>query len=105
MDLMSEAKVLRDTIAEIVRSVLVEETKDCFRVKKAILLSAPSGGTCQVRFVGDSSGSVTIPYAPRIRDAYVGGTLAVNQAVWVAIPYSSDKSERNAIVWETGSFQ
>ena len=105
MDLMTEAKLLRDTIADVVRSVLAEEMKDCFRVKKAILLTAPAGGTCQVRYVGDSTGSVTLPYAPRIRTAYDGGRLALNQAVWVAIPFSSDKSERNAIVWETGSFQ
>lgn len=102
---MAEATLLREAIKTVVQDILAEETKDCFRVKKAILVSAPSGGTCDVRLVGDSTGVMTIPYTPRIRTAYDGGTLAIGQSVWVAIPYSSDKSERNAIVWETGSFQ
>lgn len=100
-DVTSDAKALKNAIAQVVREVVREETKNCLRLEKAVLVSAPSENRCEVRYVGSSDGSVNIPCSDKIAQAYANGTLIIGQAIWVALPYSSD---RNAIAWETGNF-
>lgn len=100
-DLLADAKVLKQAITQIVREVIKEETKNCFRLEKATLVTAPQDNRCEIRYVGSADGSVEVPCSDKITQAYESGKLIVGQAVWVALPYSS---ERNAIAWETGNF-
>ncbi len=98
MSLLSETQSLKKAIREVAKEVIKEETRDCLRLRKAIVIAAPLGNSCTVRFVGEdsSSGGITIPYSSKVADAQVG------DSVWVLIIYNS---LRNAIAWEKGDFQ
>lgn len=91
----TDVKVIRDAIIKVVEDVLDEKTRDCFRVKKAIVKGTPSGGLMEVLLVGDSN-SLFLPYSSRVSSVTVGSV------VWVAV---LGNSMRNAIVWETANFR
>lgn len=97
MSLLSETNALKKAIREVAKEVVREETRDCLRAKKAVVIAAPLGNSCTVRFVGEdtSSGGITIPYSTEVSGAEVG------DSVWVLIPYGS---LRNAIAWKMGDF-
>ncbi len=95
MNLLDDAKVVREAIASVVRDVIGEETRDCFRVRKAVVTSAPNGSKCSVRLVGDET-VLSLPYSSAV------SSVSVGDVVWVAILGSS---MRNALVWETADFR
>lgn len=97
MSVLKEAQSFVNAIKDIARVVVQEETRDCLRVKKAVIIAAPSGNSCTVRFVGEdsNSGGITIPYSSEVASAAVG------DSVWVLILYGS---LRNAIAWKMGDF-
>ena len=95
MSLLSEAKEIKAAIAAVVREEIERETRDCFRVKKAKVTSAPNGATCSVKFIGDDT-VLSLPYSSRV------SSVSVGSVVWVAI---LGNSMRNAIVWETANFR
>lgn len=92
MDSVSLAKRFKEAIIKIVDERISEKTRDCFRVRKAVITQAPSGGVCKVKIVGDET-EITLPYSSRC------ALLSAGDAVWVGIPAESS-SLRNAIVWE-----
>lgn len=96
-DPLTASKNVRRALESVVRDIVKQETKDCFRLRKAILTQAPGYGdpTCGVCFVGETQ-TLNLPYSSKINGVADGST------VWVAIIYGS---MRNAIVWETGDFQ
>ena len=51
---MNYSEQIRKSIEEVVRETIKKETKDCFRIYKAKVISAPNGNTCTVQIVGDS---------------------------------------------------
>lgn len=91
----NEIKIIREAITQVVRDVLDEETRDCFRVRKAVVTSAPNGSVCRVKLVGDDT-ILALPYSSKVT------SVSVNDVVWVAI---LGDSMRNAIVWETANFR
>ena len=95
MSLLSDAKEVRAAIEAIVRDEIDRETRDCFRVRKAKVTSAPNGTTCSVKFIGDDT-VLTLPYSSAVSSVSVGAV------VWVAI---LGNSMRNALVWETADFR
>lgn len=94
MNLFNDAKVVREAIVSVVREVIGEETRDCFRVRKAVVTSAPNGSVCRVQLVGDDT-ILALPYSSRTTSVSAG------DVVWVAV---LGPSMRNAIVWETADF-
>lgn len=97
-DGLRQSQRLRRDLTQVIRDVVREETKDCFRLRKAITVSMASANGITVHFVGDekTTQQFTLPYSSKIQSVPVG------TAVWVAIIYGS---MRNAIVWETADFQ
>lgn len=92
---LEEAKEFRKAIESVAREVIAQETKDCLRVYKAKVTSAPSGGVCSVQLVGDTT-TLTIPYSSK------ASSVSVGAVVWVAVLFND---MRNAIVWETADFR
>ena len=90
MALLDEAREIRAAIEAVCREVVREETRDCFRVKKAVVVYAPNGSTCTVKLVGDTE-NLALPYSSAVASVSSGAV------VWVAI---LGDSMRNAIVWE-----
>ena len=97
MSILSETESFKKAVTEVARKVIQEETRDCLRLRKAVVIAAPLGNSCTVRFVGEDtdSGGVTIPYSSEVAGAVVGNS------VWVLIIYNS---LRNAIAWKMGDF-
>lgn len=95
MSLLSDAKEIRAAIAAVVREEIDRETRDCFRVRKAVVTTAPNGTKCSVKLVGDDT-ILSLPYSSAV------SSVSVGNVVWVAI---LGNSMRNAIVWETANFR
>lgn len=94
-DIMNESARIRQAITKIVKEVIAEETKPCFRVYKAKVVTAPNGSVCEVQLVGDDN-TMSLPYSSKVAN------VEENAMVWVATIYNSFS---NAIVWETINFQ
>lgn len=94
MSIMAEAAQLREAIASVAREVIREETRDCLRARKAVVVTPPDGSACTVHFVGDGT-PLSLPYSSAV------SSVSAGDAVWVLILYGS---MRNAIVWETARF-
>lgn len=95
MALLDEAKAVRAALAEVIRQEVDALTQDCFRLKKAVVTSAPNGTRCSVKLVGDTE-ILSIPYSSEV------ASVSVNDVVWVAY---WGGSMRNAIVWQTANFR
>ena len=95
MGLLEDAKTVREAIAEVVRDEVDALTRDCFRVRKAKVTTAPNGTVCGITFIGDST-EIMLPYSSAV------SSVSSGSVVWVAI---LGASMRNAIVWETANFQ
>lgn len=97
MSILSDTQAFVKAIKTICKEVIKEETRDCVRMKKAVIIAAPSGGSCQIRFVGENAdaGGITVPYSSDVAGAAVG------DSVWILVPYGS---LRNAIAWKMGDF-
>ena len=93
--LLKDSSELRRVIEEVVRDVVATETRSCFKVYKATVVTPPSGSTCSVRLVGDDT-VLSLPYSSAISDVSAG------DAVLVALVYGS---MRNAIVWQKTNFK
>lgn len=95
MALLDEAKAVRAALAEVIRQEVDALTQDCFRLKKAVVTSAPNGTRCSVKLVGDTE-ILSIPYSSEV------ASVSVDDVVWVAY---WGGSMRNAIVWQTANFR
>lgn len=93
-DIISDSAKIRQSIRKIVKQVLEEETKPCFRIYKAQIKGLPNGKTCEVQIVGDEN-TINLPYSSSISG------IALNDMVWVATIYNSFS---NAIVWQPIDF-
>lgn len=95
---LNDSALLRRSIENVVRDVVKEETRSCFRVYKAIVVTAPNAQTkrCVVRLVGlTATQTLSIPYSSDCSGVSVG------DAVWVGVPFSNFK---NAVVWQKIDF-
>lgn len=95
MALFDDAKEVRAALAEVIRQEVEELTADCFRLKKAVVTSAPGGTRMSVKLVGDNT-VLSIPYSSEV------SSVSTGDVVWVAY---WGGSMRNAIVWQTADFQ
>lgn len=93
-DIMSESARIRRAITTIVREVIDETTKPCFRIYKAKVITAPNGSTCKVQLVGDDN-QMDLPYSADVTSVKAGAM------VWVATIYDSFS---NAVVWLPADF-
>lgn len=93
-DIMNESARIRQAITKIVKEVIAEETKPCFRVYKAQVKEAPNGKTCKVQLVGDEN-TIDLSYSSECASVTVGSM------VWVATLYDSFS---NAVVWQSADF-
>lgn len=94
-DIINESGKIRQAISKIVRDILAEETKSCFRLYKGKVVTAPNGSTCEIQLAGDEK-TMSLPYSTKVSNITAGSM------VWVATIYNSFS---NAIVWETIDFQ
>ena len=94
MSLLSDAAALREAIASVAKSATEDTMRDCLRVRKAIVVTAPQNGVCGVHFVGDDT-VLNLPYSSAV------ASVSAGDVVWVAVLGSS---MRNAIVWEDAAF-
>lgn len=85
---------IKQSLRKIIKEVIDEETKPCFRLYQAKITTAPNGTTCGVQLLGDTQ-TINLPYSSKIANASIGSF------VWVATIYNSFS---NAIVWETIDF-
>lgn len=97
MALLEDAKAVREAIAEVIRQEVERLTQDCFRVRKAVVQTAPNSttGKCSVQLVGDDT-ILSIPYSSEV------SSVSAGSVVWVAW---WGGSMRNAIVWQTANFR
>lgn len=95
MNINEDARVVRDAIVRVVRDETAAMMRDCFRVRKAVVVTAPDGFVCSVRLVGDET-VLSLPYSSAV------SSVSAGDVVWVAILGSS---MRNALVWETDDFR
>ena len=97
MALLEEAKEVRAALAEVIRQEVGELTRDCFRLKKAVVVSPPNDTAkkCEVHFVGESE-VLSLPFSSEV------SSVSRNDVVWVAY---WGGSMRNAIVWQTADFR
>lgn len=95
MSVLENAKELKGLLRRIVSEIVKQETRSCFRVYKARVISTPVNGTCRVQLDGDQT-VLTIPYSSRVQ------TMQEGDPVLVATVYDSF---RNAIVWEFQNFK
>lgn len=97
MALLEDAKEVRAALAEVIRQEVERLTQDCFRLKKAIVQTAPNSttGKCSVQLIGDDT-VLSIPYSSEVSSVSAGAV------VWVAY---WGGSMRNAIVWQTANFR
>lgn len=93
-DIMNESARIRQAITKIVKEVIAEETKPCFRVYKAQVKEAPNGKTCKVQLVGDEN-TIDLSYSSEC------ARVAIGSMVWVATLYDSFS---NAVVWQPADF-
>ena len=94
MSLLSDASAFREAIASIVREEIRSETRDCFRVRKAVVTTAANATVMGVTLVGDGT-ELFLPFSSAVSSASVG------DVVWVGILFGS---MRNAFVWQTADF-
>ena len=92
-DIYEQASELKNAIKSVVREVVREEFGDCFRVKKALVTTAPDGSVCGVQIVGDAT-ELMLPYSSACASVTVG------DVVWVGL---LGLSMRNAIVWQNAT--
>lgn len=88
---------IKQSLKKIIKEVIAEETKPCFRVYKAKVITAPNTETqtCGVQLIGDNK-TINLPYSSKV------ASITVDSFVWVATLYNSFS---NAIVWETVDFK
>ena len=89
-----DAKKLRAAIESVARDIVRREMRDCFRVKKAKVTTAPDGTVCGVQLAGDET-ELFLPYVSSL------STVQVGNVVWVAV--LGGDSMRNAIVWQNAN--
>ena len=95
MNTLNKSQRIKQLLTDLIGEVVKEATKECFRVYKAKVISAPNGSTCSVRLIGDTE-TLDLPYSSKV------ASVSVGQVVWVATLYNNF---RNAIVWETYNFR
>ena len=95
--MLSESEKIKKAIQKVSAEETERITAPCLRVYKGIITSVPDGTKCKVRLVGDTT-EFSLPYAANLSD------LTVGAFVWVAVPYGTDKSMNNAIVWSDIKF-
>lgn len=97
MSMLNASRDLRQAIERVVKDVVTEQTRSCFRVYPAIVDTAPnsSTGICGVHLVGDTV-QLSLPYSTAVQSVTAGDMVLVATV--------SD-SWRNAVVWQTYSFK
>ena len=93
-DKFSESSKMKRDLTALIESVIKEKTRDCFRVYKATVTTAPNGTSCGVKLIGDET-EISIPYSSKV------SSVSTGDVVWVATIFGDF---RNAIVWETSNF-
>ena len=91
----SEMKALADNLWKYFEPKVKAATRDCLRMEKATVVSAPTDGKIGVRFPFDET-TLLLPYASSLSN------LTAGSSVWVGIPYS-DLS--NGVVMFDATFQ
>lgn len=94
--MMNESRELKRYIDSIIENKVrsMPDFKNCFRVQKAKVITAPNGTTCQVTLIGQDK-VLTLPYSSAVSD------ISVGDIVWVGIIFNSLS---NAIVWQKEDF-
>lgn len=95
MSNLAESERIKKAIERVADKRIDEQTKDCLRLYKAILINPANNGICGVSLIGDinidgSNNVLNLPYSQLIED------LPVGSIVWIAVIFNS---WANAIVW------
>lgn len=95
MSNLAESERIKKAIERVADKRIDEQTKDCLRLYKAILINPANNGICGVSLIGDvntdgSNNVLNLPYSQHIED------LPSGSIVWIAVIFNS---WANAIVW------
>lgn len=93
MSKLQEAKKIKDSITNLIREVIKTETQHCFKVYKAVVVTAPTSGKCAVSLMGQTE-ILNLPYSSDCSDVTEG------DFVWVAVIGTFS----NSIVWQKIDF-
>ena len=95
---LDESRQIRSAIESVVRDVIEQETRSCFRVYKGVIVDTPtqSDDRYKVRLVGyPDDNAFYASYTTACAD------LSVDDIVWVGVLFNNFK---NAVVWERVDF-
>lgn len=96
--MLPESERIKNAIKKVCDEEINAVTAPCFRIYKGKITSAPSNGKCGVCLVGDTK-AFSLPYASEVAD------LPVNSLVWIAVPYNTENSISNGVVWRDVAFK
>lgn len=84
---------LKAYLERIIRQIVRQETRSCFRVVKAKVITAPNSttGVCEIQLIGNTQ-TLSLPYTSEVSGAEAG------DMVLVGVVYNNF---RNAFVWKT----
>lgn len=95
MGIFQDSEQIQGVLTALIKQVIADEIRSCFRVYKATVVTAPytdseRGSVCDVQLIGDQT-TLTLPYSSKLQN------MSVGDVVFVALVYGS---WRNAIVWQ-----
>ena len=93
MGKIDEARKIKNALDPYVRDLIELETSHCFKVYKAVVVSAPAGDKCGICFMGQTE-TVYLPYSSACSSVVVG------DFVWVGVIGTFS----NSIVWQKIDF-
>ena len=93
MNKFDEAKRIKSNLIPFIRKIINDETQHCFKVYKAVVISAPSNGKCGVSLMGQSE-VLLLPYSSDCSGVQEG------DFVWVGVIGNFS----NSIVWQKIDF-
>lgn len=98
-NIIEESKRIKKSIETVVSDVIDDKTRSCFRLYKAIVISAPESDSnnklfCDITLIGEET-VLHLPCSTAVENVIAG------DIVWIAVLYNS---WNNAIVWVPSDF-
>lgn len=93
MNKFDEVKRIKSNLIPFIRKIINNETQHCFKVYKAVVISAPSNGKCGVSLMGQTE-VLNLPYSSACSNVQIG------DFVWIGVIGTFS----NSIVWQKIDF-
>ncbi len=110
-DVLKKAEKIKLELTRLIKKTIKEDTKECFRVYPAIVVTAPNKetGICVVKIIGDQT-ELSLPFSDTVQNADVGDMVLVatvsdsfrNAYVWNMYDYSGQGGGSGAVISVNG---